>query len=48
MAGALEHFSLSELMGEVGRRLACSEKKPQNLVLVGEAQDGANSRMGRP
>ncbi|GBF96883.1 adenylate kinase [Raphidocelis subcapitata] len=31
----LTEVSMSELMGEVGRRLACSEKKAQNVVLVG-------------
>jgi hypothetical protein len=28
--------SMAALMQEVGRRLACSEKKAQNIVLVGE------------
>lgn len=31
----LTDVSMSELMAEVGRRLACSEKKAQNIVLVG-------------
>lgn len=36
-AERLAEYTLSELMSEVGRRLACSEKKPQNIVLVGES-----------
>lgn len=32
----LANVSMADLMAEVGRRLACSEKKAQNLVLVGE------------
>lgn len=36
MAGVdLTEVSMAALMAEVGRRLACSEKKAQNIVLVG-------------
>jgi hypothetical protein len=45
----LTDISMGELMAEVGRRLACSEKKAQNVVLVGGWGRGPAGRPnGRP
>lgn len=35
MAADLSSVSIGALMAELGRRLACQDKKPQNIVLVG-------------
>lgn len=35
MSVDLSGVRLADLMAEVGRRISCSEKKPQNIVLVG-------------
>jgi adenylate kinase family enzyme len=43
----LTEVSMSELMAEVGRRLACSEKKAQNVVLVGARPWGGGQARAR-
>jgi hypothetical protein len=44
MSVDLSTVSIGSLMNELGRRLACNEKRPQNIVLVGVQFRAADGR----